>query len=52
MLNTKEMCDVLKMHENTIYKLLKQGLPSYKIGKSRRYDKDEVIAWIKENYKE
>ena len=52
MLNTSELAKELSMHENTIYNLLKKGLPSYKIGKSRRYDLEEVKSWIKENYRD
>lgn len=48
MLTVKEVSELLKMHPNTISKLVKEGMPSYKIGKNRRFDADEVIKWIKE----
>ena len=49
MITTKEVCELLQIHENTVYKLVKKGLPSYKIGNTRRYDEEEVLKWIKEN---
>ncbi len=49
MLNTKEVSELLKVHQNTLYKMIKEGLPSYKIGNTRRYDEKEVLQWIKEN---
>lgn len=48
MLDRKGVADLLKVHVNTIDKLVKEGMPSYKIGKNRRFDADEVIKWVKE----
>ena len=52
MIDIKEMAKELNVHPNTVAALVKKGMPSYKIGKSRRFDKEEVIKWVKENYKE
>ena len=49
MLTIQEVAEMLKMHVNTINKLVKEGMPSYKIGKSRRFDEKEVIEWIKKH---
>lgn len=52
MIDIKEMAKELNVHPNTVAGLVKKGMPSYKIGKARRFDKEEVFKWIKENYKE
>lgn len=51
-IDIKEMAKELNVHPNTVAGLVKKGMPSYKIGKARRFDKEEVFKWIKENYKE
>ena len=51
MLDINGVAELLKMHVNTINKLVKEGMPSYKIGKNRRFDEDEVVEWIKTNRK-
>jgi hypothetical protein len=33
----------------TVYKLMKQGLPSHKIGRKRVSLKEDLIRWIKEH---
>lgn len=48
MLDRKGVAELLKVHVNTVDNLVKKGMPSYKIGKSRRFDKDEIINWVKE----
>jgi excisionase family DNA binding protein len=39
---------LLGMSRPTIYLLLENGLPSYKVGKRRVFDEDEVIEWVKD----
>lgn len=48
MLNTKELTEYLKIHENTVYNYIKQGLPHYRIGKELRFELEEVKQWLKE----
>ena len=39
----------LGVSHQTIYKLMKEGLPSHKIGKKRVFFKEDLIRWIKEH---
>ena len=44
----KEVGQYLKLTESTIYKLASEGeLPSFKIGKSWRFDMDKILQLIK-----
>ena len=44
----KEVGQYLKLTESTIYKLASEGeIPSFKIGKSWRFDMDEILQLIK-----
>lgn len=53
MISTKELAEYLKVHENTIYNLIKKGLPSYKIGSQEyRFEIEEVKEWLKQNKKD
>ena len=46
-MTTKEMAKYLKLHQITICKLSKEGkIPSIRIGKVWRFDKDVVDGWI------
>ena len=46
----KEVGQYLKLTESTIYKLALEGeLPSFKIGKSWRFDMDEILQLIKKH---
>jgi excisionase family DNA binding protein len=48
----KEVCQYLKLTESTIYKLASQGvLPGLKIGKSWRFDMDEILESIRTSNK-
>lgn len=50
MINTKELSKYLNVHENTIYNLIKRGLPYYKISKQEfRFELEEVKKWLKQN---
>ena len=50
MISTKELAEFLKVHENTIYNLIKRGLPVYKISNQEyRFDVEEVKGWLKQN---
>jgi excisionase family DNA binding protein len=44
----KEVGQYLKLTESTIYKLASEGeLPGFKVGKSWRFDMEEIIRLIK-----
>lgn len=46
-MTTKEMAKYLKLHEITICKLSKEGkIPSFRLGRSWRFDKDVIDEWI------
>lgn len=47
-LTLKDLCKRLKLAQSTIFGLLRQGkFPrGLKIGRSRRWNADEVIAWV------
>jgi excisionase family DNA binding protein len=43
----KELCKYLKLTESTIYNLALNGdLPGFKVGKSWRFDMDEILKTI------
>ena len=44
-----EAQEFLGVSHQTVYKLMKEGLPSHKIGKKRVFLKDDLIQWIKEH---
>lgn len=42
-----EVMEFLGMGRQTIYNLLVRGMPSYKLGGRRIFDRDELIEWVK-----
>ena len=48
-LTFQETQQFLGVSHQTIYNLMRQGLPSHKIGKKRVFLKEELIQWIKEH---
>ena len=44
-----ESQEFLAISHQTIYKLMKDGLPSHKIGKKRVFLKEDLVKWIKEH---
>jgi excisionase family DNA binding protein len=48
-LTFQEAQDFLGISHQTLYKLMRQGLPSHKIGKKRVFLKEELIQWIKDH---
>jgi excisionase family DNA binding protein len=44
-----EAQEFLRVSHQTLYKLMKEGLPSHKIGNKRMFLKDDLIKWIKEH---
>lgn len=51
MITTKELAKHLKVHENTIGRYVKQGMPRIKVNKAVRFDLDAVIKWLEEQSK-
>lgn len=48
MLNKKELAEKLGISVSMVNKLLAQGMPKINIGKSVRFECEEVVKWIKE----
>ncbi|MBI4299121.1 MAG: helix-turn-helix domain-containing protein [Chloroflexi bacterium] len=47
-LTFQEAQEFLRVSHQTLYNLMRQGLPSHKIGKKRMFLREELIQWIKE----
>jgi excisionase family DNA binding protein len=45
----QEAQEFLNVSHQTIYELMKQGLPSHKIGRKRVFLIEDLIRWIKEH---
>lgn len=41
--------EFLGVSHQTVYKLMKEGLVSHKIGRKRVFLKEDLVAWIKEH---
>jgi excisionase family DNA binding protein len=48
MLTKKELAAKMKLSIPTIDRLMKKGMPFFKIGKSVRFEEEEVLKWLKE----
>ncbi len=47
-LTIKEASRFLKLNVSTINKMISEGtIPSYKVGKRRLFDRDDLIQWFK-----
>ena len=47
MMSVRQVAELLGVHENWVYDQAASGqLPSYKIGGTRRFDRNEVRGWI------
>lgn len=42
-----EVAEFLGISRQSIYRLLSQGMPCYKLGGRRIFDREELVAWIK-----
>jgi excisionase family DNA binding protein len=50
MMTVRQVAELLGVHENWVYdQAASGGLPSYKIGGTRRFDPDELRGWIAEH---
>lgn len=48
-LTFQETQEFLGVSHQTIYNLMRQGLPSHKMGKKRVFLREELIQWIKDH---
>lgn len=50
LLTVNEVADVFSLKVKTVYELAAKGvIPSKKIGKHRRFDRQELETWLKRN---
>ena len=48
-LTVKEVCELLRVHPTTLYKIAKQGkIPSFRVRTDWRFRKDAVLRWMAE----
>ena len=48
-LTLKELCDLLRVHPSTVYKLLREGkIPSFRVGSEWRFRRDVILQWMSE----
>ena len=47
MLKKNELAEKLNISVPMVDKLMREGMPRIKIGKSVRFDYDEVVKWLK-----
>lgn len=50
-LTKEDLAKLLKVTVRTIDRLRKEGLPFLKVGNQIRFDKSDVINWLKKNGK-
>jgi excisionase family DNA binding protein len=47
-MTVNELAKYLRLHEQTVYKMAKEGrLPAYKVGNRWRFKKDTVDSWLR-----
>ena len=44
-----EAQEFLRVSHQTLYNLIKEGLPSHKIGYKRMFLKEDLVKWIREH---
>jgi excisionase family DNA binding protein len=51
-LTVNDLCNYLKVHPGTIYRLIKTGeLPAFRIGSDWRFNVEEIERWLTEREK-
>ena len=46
-LTVKEICELLRVHPSTVYKLLREGkIPGFRIGNEWRFRRDVIMRWM------
>ena len=51
MLKKTELAEKLNISVPMVDKLMREGMPRFKIGKSVRFDYEEVLEWLRERGK-
>ena len=51
LLTVDELCDWLKITRKTSERWRKDGMPFIKVGRTVRFDKAEVLEWLKNHNK-
>lgn len=52
LLTAEEICEELRIPKSSLYKLCNEGeIPSAKIGKHWRFDREKVDHWLEEQFK-
>ena len=48
-LTVKEICELLQVHQSTVYKLVRQSkIPSFRVGSDWRFRRDVIERWMTE----
>ena len=48
-LTMKEICDLLQVHQSTVYKLVRRGsIPGFRVGSDWRFRRDVIERWLPE----
>lgn len=47
LMNMPELMEFLKVKRSTIYKLRDEGLPTIHLGRVIRFDREEIIRWLR-----
>ena len=48
-LTVKELCDLLRVHPATVYKMARKGkIPGFRVGTEWRFRKDAILRWMAE----
>ncbi len=48
-MTVNELAKYLRLHEQTVYKMAKDGrLPAYKVGNRWRFKKDMIDSWLRD----
>ena len=51
-MTVKELALYLRLHESSVYRMCQAGsIPAYKVGRSLRFRKEEIDAWLAQTYK-
>ncbi len=48
-LTVKELCELLRLHPSTVYKLIRQNkIPRFRVGNEWRFRRDVIERWMTE----
>jgi excisionase family DNA binding protein len=48
-LTVKDLCDLLQIHQSTLYKLTKAGkIPTFRLGSDWGFRRSQIMRWIAE----